>query len=141
MPKYVFECAGCTLCFERSFKMGDHVDHPCPSCGNPAPRVIEGFAFQFTGTGGAPGNTGVHDLDYPTADKIVGRDADLRKEVLSARDEAKNGLRKQAGINGLQRINGEDGSIEYHAMNKPTIEARRKLADQAIQAARARKNA
>lgn len=141
MPKYVFECVYCEVRFERSLKMGEHTDHPCPSCSERAPLVLEGFAFQFAAGGGSPGNSGVHDHDYPTADKIVGRDADVRKEVMAARDDAKKDLRVRAGHNGLQRINGEDGSIEYHTMNKPTIDARRKLADQAIQAVRARKTA
>lgn len=132
MPRYTFECATCTVRFDRTLKIGDHADHPCPECSEPAPRVMEGFAFQFAASGAAPGNTGVHDLDYPTADKIVGRDTDARRGLNAERDAAKTELRKKAGTSGLSRINHKDGSIEYTAMSKPAIEARRKVADDAV---------
>lgn len=132
MPRYTFECATCAVRFDRTLKIGDHATHPCPECTEAAPRVMEGFAFQFAAGAGAPGNSGVHDHDYPTADKIVGRDADVRREVDAARNKAKTDLRKQAGTSGLSRINHSDGSIEYAAMPKPAVEARRKVADDAV---------
>lgn len=133
MPRYTFECATCQVRFDRTLKIGDHTGHPCPSCSEAAPRVMEGFAFQFSANGSAPGNTGVHDHDYPTADKIVGRDADARRELHAERDKAKSELRKKAGTSGLSRVNHKDGSIEYTAMPKPIVEARRKVADEAVQ--------
>ena len=136
MPKYVFECYYCQLRFERALKMGDHLDHPCPECEEAAPRIIEGFAFQFASGGKDPANSGVHDHDYPTADKIVGRDADERKEFVHNRDLAKNDLRKQAGTNALSRLTGSNGEIEYRPLTRRSAEVRRSLADQAIRRVR-----
>lgn len=133
MPKYTFECASCALRFDRSLKIGDHREHPCPSCSEPAPRIMAGFGFQFAAGGSAPANSGVHDHDYPTADKIVGRDADARKVMYEARDRAKTDLRKRAGTSGLSRINHKDGAIEYVSMGPQAVDARRKVADEAIQ--------
>jgi len=138
MPRYTFECDPCTLKFERTLPIGDHPLHKCPACGDDAPRVIEGFAFAFSAGGGAPGNSGVHDHDYPTADKAVGRSTDERRAVLEERNKAKAEARKNGGTNALIRSDGP-GYTEYTPMTTQGIAARRKLADQMITTARASK--
>ncbi len=139
MPRYTFECVYCEVRFERNLKMGDWVEHPCPGdCQEMAPRIMEGFAFQFAAGGASPANSGVHDQDYPTADKIVGRDADARWDFMQARDTAKNDLRAKNGKSAMKRVGHKDGSIEYRSMAKPEVDARRKLADATIQHIRTR---
>lgn len=139
VPKYTFECVYCEVRFERTLKMGNHTEYQCPACEEQAPRVLDGFAFAFAPGGSAAANSGVHDHDYPTADKVVGRDADARWEVMRDREAAKAELRKKAGTTGISRFNDKDGTIEYTTMTKSTIEARRKLADAAIAKVRGQK--
>jgi putative FmdB family regulatory protein len=139
MPKYVFECETCTVRFERFLKMGENTLHACPSCGDDAPQVIDGFSFSFAQGGGAPGNSGVHDHDYPTADKAVGRSADERWNHYNEREKAKAEARKQGGTHALMRVNGPD-YVEYRPMSPQGREARRKLAHEALNKVREAKS-
>ncbi len=128
MPAYTFECQTCEVRFTRTLKMDNHTTHECPSCKEPAPRVLEGFAFQFEQPAGAsPGNSGVHDHDYPTADKMVGRSADERWALLAERDKVKAKAREAGGTHALIRHTGPD-YIDYEPMNPAGIDARRELA-------------
>lgn len=128
MPQYTFECQTCEVRFERTLKMDNHLSHECPSCKEPAPRVLDNFAFQFgKAEGAAPGNTGVHDQDYPTADKAVGRSAEARWAHINDRDKVKAEARKQGGTHALIRHTG-DKFIDYEPMNAAGIDARRELA-------------
>lgn len=136
MPKYVFECEGCSLKFERNLRMGDHPTHACPSCKGSAPQVMEGFGFAFARKEGAPiGNTGVHKDDYPTADQLVGRDADSRWETYNEKEKVKRQLRTQDGTHALRRKDGAS-YIEYQTLSSGERDARRKTAKQALQAMR-----
>ena len=137
MPKYVFECQDCNTRFERSLKMGEHPTHTCPSCKEPAPRLFEGFAFGFAESTKTPTNTGVHDQDYPTADKIVGRSADKRWNAYKERDKCKNEVRKVGASPALARLDGP-GYVEYAAMSQPQRDARGKLVDYAVSVERAK---
>lgn len=135
MPKYTFECPTCSTRFDRTLKMGEHPTHPCPSCSNEAPRLFEGSAFGFGFAEpikkSAPANTGVHSMDYPSADMIVGRSAEARWGTYRARDEVKKKVRQDGGNSALSRVDGE-GFVEYEAMNSTTLEARGKLVDYAV---------
>lgn len=54
MPIYEFYCRECMHKFEVLFRMlGLPNTHPCPSCGEPAPRELSTFNFNF---------------DFPTSD-------------------------------------------------------------------------
>ncbi len=98
MPQYTFECQNCEVRFSRTLKMDNHTTHECPSCKDQAPRILEGFAFQFEKSEGAkPGNSGVHDHDYPTADKAIGRSAEERWGLIHERDKVKEAARQQGG--------------------------------------------
>lgn len=131
MPKYAFECPTCSVRFERNLKLGAHTEHVCPSCKEPAPLVLEGFGFSFSQGTGSAANSGVHDHDYPTADKIVGRSSSERWQHLRARDEVKNKARKMGGSPALIRRHGKD-YIEYETMTETGREAHRKLTKEAL---------
>jgi len=133
MPRYTFECVQCSTRFDRTLKLGDHPTHPCPSCNEEAPRLFDraAFGFGFSAGGSAPANSGVHDQDYPSADKIVGRSADERWATYRARDKVKNQVREVGGSPAIERIDGE-GFTEYAAMGQPQRDARAKLVDLAV---------
>lgn len=133
MPKYTFECASCDARFTRKLKMGEHPDHPCPSCGSQADRLWDGESFGFDfqeSTTAAPGNSGVSKHDYPTADQAIGRDAEKRWETIEARDKVKDEVRKKGGHRALMRRHGFEGDkayVEYTSGSDQLIEGRRKL--------------
>lgn len=89
------------------------------------------FGFGFAAGGAAPANSGVHDQDYPSADKIVGRSADVRWATYRERDKVKNQVREMGRSPALERIEGEDYT-EYTAMGQSKREARAKLVDLAV---------
>ena len=126
MPKFTFECK-CGLNFSRTLKMGDHKTFECPSCHEEAPRVWESFGFSFAPGGSAPANSGVSKHDYPSADQIVGSDADKRWQIYQEREKVKGTVRKVGGNRALVRKNGKD-FIEYSAGSQRTIETRKGLA-------------
>lgn len=136
MPKYSFECP-CGLRFSRSLKMGEHPTHICPSCDQEAPRVWEGFAFNFAQGGSAPGNSGVAKHDYPTADQAVGSDAQKRWKEYRAREKVKTQVRKNSGRRPLIRKHGE-GYIEYQAGDDKLVATRKKLVKDANELLRKR---
>jgi putative FmdB family regulatory protein len=144
MPLYVFECQfeGCGVRFERNLKMGDYRTHECPGCHEPAPRVIEGFAFGFKEPEGASqGNTGVHKDDYPTADHIVGKDAEKSWAQYHEREKVKNQVRVGGKTHALMRRTDKGGDfVEYEAMSDGGLanrKARAKKAFAALEAAKA----
>jgi putative FmdB family regulatory protein len=131
MPKYAFECPECSLRFERNLKVGEHSTHDCPSCKEPAPLVVSGFGFAFAVGTGATANSGVHDHDYPTADKAVGRSAEDRWKHIRAREAVKKAAREQGQTHALIRHTGKD-YIDYEPMSEQGRTARRSLAKEAL---------
>jgi hypothetical protein len=117
--------------------MGDHPTHECPSCKEEAPRLFDqaAFGFGFSAGGTAAANSGVHDQDYPNADKIVGRSADIRWSTYRERDKIKKKVREVGDSPALERIDGGDFT-EYTAMGKPKRDARAKLVDLAVEVER-----
>lgn len=135
MPKFAFECGACQVQFERTLKMGEHVDHPCPACQQPAPRLWmgQGFAFDFAApVASAPANTGVAKHDYPTADQAVGSSATSRWSEYTARAEVKDKVRTVGGHRALLRRNGQD-YVEYEAGTQKLLDTRKKLVKEAEQ--------
>lgn len=130
MPKYEFECPECAVRFERNLKIGEHTTAECPSCKEQAPLVMTDFGFSFEPGSGAPANSGVHDHDYPTADKAVGRSSAERWKLLREREKVKAEARKQGGTHALIRHTGH-GVIDYEPMSDAGREARRKLTREA----------
>ncbi len=133
MPKYTFHCQQdrCNLRFSRTLKMGVWPTHKCPTCKEEAPRLYEDFGFAFQAGAGAPNaNTGVHDQDYPSADKIIGRSAESRWTEFKARQKVKDQVRA-AGGGALLRRDGP-GYVEYDAMTDNAKKAREKTVDYAV---------
>ena len=141
MPTYTFGCEDCNVEFERTLKMAEHLSHPCPSCGQDSARVwdADSLAFSFQGQQtGSTANTGVHDNDYPTADKVVGRDADARWAMINERERVKAEARRRGGTHALIRHNHRD-YIDYEPMTDGGRTARRNLAKVAIESVRAQR--
>lgn len=139
MPKYEFECPICNIRFERTLKLGDHPTYECPECHDSAPLVLSEFGFSFS-EGSSVANSGVHDHDYPTADKAVGRSSKKRWEHLEKRNEVKEKARKQGKTPALIRHTGE-GFIDYEPMSAQGRDARRKLVKEAIKVTTEQKKA
>lgn len=132
MPKYKFSCQMCDTEFERTLRMDTHPTHECPTCQEEAPRVFEGFAHAFAPGTGAAGNSGVHDYDNPSADKIVGRSAEDRWAVFREREKVKKKVREASGTNALLRLDGE-GYVQYDGMTPTDKKVREKVVDYAVQ--------
>lgn len=108
-------------------KMGDYKSYECPSCKADAARVFEGFGFNFKAPAKAPiGNTGVTKHDYPTADYVVGRDAEQRWAEYAERQKVKDKVREAGGTHALVRTGTKD-YLDYHVGGESTLVKRRKL--------------
>lgn len=124
MPQYTFECVSCHLEFTRKLNLENHVTHPCPDCGEEAPRRLEGFGFDFA-PGTTPGNSGVTKHDSPTADQVVGRSAEARWGEYSEREKVKDKVREVGGSRALIRRTSKE-AIEYEE-GGTVVETRRKI--------------
>jgi len=109
MPTFEYHCRPCQLSFDELHVLQDDVkkfadSYPCPSCKQDAERNrVSSFGFKFSGdvrgTSGVHGNSGVHDLDYPSLDKAVGRSSakkwekarETQKEMAAARVSSETG--------------------------------------------------
>lgn len=143
MPLYSFECEECNTEFERTLKMAEHLTHPCPNCGDPAHRMwdADSLAFAFKGAQtGALANSGVHADDYPTADRVVGKDAEARWAEINERERVKQEARAKGGTHALIRHNRRD-YIDYEPMSNGGRVARRNLSKVALDAVRAARSA
>lgn len=111
--------------------MGDHLSHKCPSCKGESPRKWDGQALSHSfaaSAGTAKANSGVSQHDYPTADNIVGRSAEMRWSEQHRRNDAKSQIRDK-GVALARKDSVEAGQrvSEYHALDQPKFEARKKL--------------
>lgn len=130
MPSYEFECEPCKVVFTRVLKMGDHQNHPCPGCQQEAPRVWDtGVSFSFGGAPSSSGkaNTGVHSNDYPTADRVVGVDAEARWSEYHDRERVKTQARTQGSTHALIR-HTDKNHIDYEPMTPLGQKARKNMA-------------
>ena len=119
MPIYEFQCEECGLRFEKLFRsVSENPETPCSSCGEPAKKLVSAASFQFAHTpvgGPRPQNTGVHALDY-NADRIIGRDAEMRWKAVEARKAAKKAVAAEHHKEGGKAF-GMD-----HIVRDPTVE-------------------
>lgn len=98
MPSYEYECRVCSVVFDelhlsRSSAERHKDAFPCPKCGKDADRAfVTPSSFKFMGgvqgTSGVNGNSGVHDLDYPSLDKAVARSSEARWKFHGERQAA-----------------------------------------------------
>jgi putative FmdB family regulatory protein len=141
MPRYTFVCDACVIEFDRTLKIAENLTHECPSCTGMANRVWDasGLSFGFADSpNAAPANSGVHKEDYPTADHLIGKDANLRWGEISEREKVKNAAREKGGTHALIR-HTDPQHIDYEPMSGQGMAARRSLARAAIEGLRAQK--
>ena len=129
MPSYEYRCEPCGVVFEELLLKREEVkayskEHPCPQCSEPAGRVLSRTNFQFKGTSeGDPtrrGNSGSHDLDYPSGDKAVGRSANRKWKEYDEKFAARAAIRRELGTNAVSVA--PDGTVT--ATDKSTLKAR-----------------
>lgn len=106
MPTYEYACEDCELLFEELFlSMSEARENaesfPCKACGNAAPRVPSATNFKFGASAMPQGNSGSHDVDYPTLDKAVGRSSAQRWQKYGQRKAERDQARKAAGTNAI----------------------------------------
>lgn len=116
MPTFEYECSTCQIEFEELLTQSDEVkqfseEHPCPECHQMATRIkVSAVSFAFkapagqTAGSGVHGQSGVHDLDYPSVDKAVGRSAGKRWNSFNERKAKRDKVRKEAGTNAVTRV-------------------------------------
>jgi putative FmdB family regulatory protein len=110
VPTFEYFCKTCDSLFEDLLLSKADVEkyaksHPCPTCGKKANRIPSATNFVFKGVAeGDPtrkGNSGVHDLDYPSLDKAIGRSANRKWKEYGARKAERDKVRREAGTNSL----------------------------------------
>ena len=108
-PTFEYTCEACAIIFEETFIDPDEIKkyqhaHPCPQCPEVARRVLSVSNFQFKGT---PGQSGSHDLDYPTLDKAVGRSAAEKWGVINEEKAKRDKVRREAGQFAVTQVDGQ----------------------------------
>ncbi len=113
MPTYEYRCEPCEVEFEETLLQQEDVkkysqQHPCPNCHEMAPRLgISVTNFKFAGgvrrESGVHGQSGSHDLDYPTLDKAVGRSSEKKWQRITREQAERNKIRKETGVNAISK--------------------------------------
>jgi len=106
LPTFEFMCEACEIVFEETFIDPDEAKqyrtaHPCVQCDAIARRIMSATNFQFKGT---PGQSGSHDLDYPTLDKAVGRSASEKWQTIHEDKEKRDKVRRETGQHAVTQI-------------------------------------
>jgi putative FmdB family regulatory protein len=114
VPIFEYRCEPCQAEFEEVLTSQDDIReykdaHPCPGCGKMAPRAgISVTNFNFAGgvrgESGVHGQSGSHDLDYPTLDKAIGRSSAKRWERINREQAARDKVRKETGATSLSKV-------------------------------------
>lgn len=116
MPTFEYSCDGCEIEFEEHLTQTDEVKlyseaHPCPECKEMSSRIkVSAVSFTFkapsgqTAGSGVHGQSGVHDLDYPSVDKAVGRSSGKRWNSFNERKAKRDQVRKESGTNSVSRV-------------------------------------
>ena len=85
-------------------------EHPCKQCGRTCARVPSATNFIFKGVAeGDPtrkGNSGSHDLDYPSLDKAIGRSANRKWKEYRGRKTERDRLRLESGTSAITTEGG-----------------------------------
>ncbi len=100
MPIYEYECKQCSIRHEELVAQSEinarNMNHTCPSCGGVSDRFYP-VTINHTFKGGQQGNSGSHDVDYPTLDKAVGRSSEKKWTNIVNRQEKINKVRRESG--------------------------------------------
>lgn len=107
MPSYEYFCKACNYEFEELLINSQDIKdyqkkHPCPECGKMSSRIPS--ATNFTFKSDKYGNSGSHDLDYPTLDKAIGRSSNRKWKQIHKEQAARDKIRKETGSNALTQI-------------------------------------
>jgi len=111
MPTYEFLCPKCDYLFEELLIQSEEIkkyqeSHPCPKCRTKSPRAASAVNFTFNVK--TPGNSGVHDIDYPkNIDVVVGRSAEKKWQKYNVRKAARDKFRKEHGVTAVTEHNGK----------------------------------
>jgi putative FmdB family regulatory protein len=108
MPTFEYTCKNCDLGFEEILVNSEDIKnfsekHKCPICNKWAKRQpisVVNFSFKSS----TPGNSGSHDLDYPTLDKAVGRSAENKWGKIYEKKAIRDKVRKEIGTNSVTQI-------------------------------------
>jgi putative FmdB family regulatory protein len=126
MPVYEYYCDDCHVEFEELLNSTEKVEyfewHPCPQCHERAERIkVAKISFQFSGGpeagSGVHGNSGSHDLDYPSMDKAIGRSADRKWSVYNDQKATRDKERRRLGTNSVSENNGKVSSVDPSVAN------------------------
>lgn len=123
MPTYEYACQACEVEFEELLTQSDEIQqfakqHPCPQCGEPAPRIASAANFAFAAPAraaagsGVHGQSGIHDLDYPSVDKAVGRSSAKRWDAFNQRKAERDKVRRESGTNAISVAGGRPAPID-----------------------------
>jgi len=127
MPIYEYYCEKCNYLFEQLLNSSEKEEYkdgyPCPQCGKIATKLISKSNFVFKSD--TPGNSGVHDLDYPSVDKAVGRSANRKWKEIHKQQEARDKVRKETGKQALSTVSIAEN--KYKPASKDILEDRKKL--------------
>ena len=120
MPIFEYRCEPCNAEFEEALTSQDDIkqytaSHPCPGCGQPAPRAgvsVTNFTFKggVRGESGVHGQSGVHDLDYPVLDKAIGRSAAKRWDRINREQAQRNKVRIETGSSAIAKTVTKDST-------------------------------
>ena len=134
MPTYEYLCQTCNIEFEQLLIQKDEIEeyqdfHPCPKCGELSPRIPSAVNFQFKGNAEGdptkPGSSGVHDLDYPSVDKAVGRSANRRWKQFNERKAQRDKARRELGTNTIA-VGGLEADAGVQAISSDQSKIREK---------------
>lgn len=118
MPTYEYFCQSCKSLFEEILIDPSDVKqfsdwYPCNKCHEMAARVpisVTNFSFKEPARpvqgSGVHGQSGSHDLDYPTLDKAIGRSSEKKWAEFNRRKAERDQIRKDAGTNSLSTAGG-----------------------------------
>lgn len=128
MPSFEYFCKNCKTIFEELILDPAEVkkysqSHPCLKCRKPATRVPSAVNFAFkapagrTQGSGVHGQSGVHDLDYPSLDKAIGRSSDKKWGVYNERKKARDKVRKATGKNAVAQVGDKVTPLSVSDLN------------------------
>lgn len=137
MPTFEYFCDKCDVFFEELLLQRSEVEkhresHPCPSCSSlskRSPVVSVSFAFKGpsgqTQGSGVHGQSGIHDLDYPSIDKAVGRSSAKKWNVYNDRKAERDSARRDFNTNSIS-TNSNNESFPVNEQNMKLRESANK---------------
>lgn len=128
MPSYEYFCSKCNVQFEELLLLPEEAkkymhQHPCRKCKKPADRIMSKSSFTFkappglTQGTGVHGQSGVHDLDYPTLDKAVGRSSNKKWEMYNSKQQERDTVRKKYGTHAISTVSDKVTPLNNHQLN------------------------